>query len=49
MYYVKSKVVLECHSTITAVTDVTFFIYKNMDPGQLTGTMFLDLKRHLTL
>ncbi len=39
----------EGHSIVTSVTDVTDFIYKNMDQGQLTGAVFLDLKRHLTL
>ncbi len=34
-----------CHSIVTAVTDVTDFIYKNMDQGQLTGAVFLDLKK----
>ncbi len=32
-------------SIITAVTDVTDFIYKNMDQDQLTGAVFLDLKK----
>ncbi len=36
----------EGHSTVTAVTDVTDFIYKNMDQGQLTCAVFLDLKNH---
>ncbi len=31
----------EGHSTVTAVTDVTDFIYKNMDQGQPTGAVFL--------
>ncbi len=35
----------EGHSIITAVTDVTDFIYKNMDQDQLTGAVFLDLKK----
>ncbi len=39
----------EGHSTVTAVTDVADFIYKNMDQDQLTGAVFFDLKRHLTL
>ncbi len=35
----------ECHSIVTAVTDLTDFIYKNMDRGQLTSAVFLDLKK----
>ncbi len=35
----------EDHSIGRAVTDVTGFIYKNMDHGQLTGAVFVDLKR----
>ncbi len=33
------------HSTVTAVTDVTDFIYKNINQGQLTGAVFLDMKK----
>ncbi len=39
----------EGHSIVTAVTDVTDFIYKNIDQAQLTSTVFLEIKRHLTL
>ncbi len=35
----------EACSIDTAVTDVTDFIYKKMDQGQLTGAVFLDLKK----
>ncbi len=35
----------EGHSTVTAVTDITEFKYKNMDQGQPTGAVFLDLKK----
>ncbi len=46
MYYVKNKVVLERVILQShPVTDVTDFIFQNMDKGQLTGAVFLDLKR----
>ncbi len=35
----------EGHSTVTTVTYVTDFTYKHMDQGQLTGAVFLDLKK----
>jgi hypothetical protein len=35
----------ECHSTLTATTDVTDFILQNMDQGLLTGAVYLDLKK----
>ena len=35
----------EGHSTVTAVTNVTDHIYQSMDRGQLTGAVFLDLKK----
>ena len=35
----------EQHSTVTAVTDVTDFILRNMDKGLLTGAVYLDLKK----
>ncbi len=40
-----NKVVLERVILQLAVTDVTDFIYKNMDQGQLTGAVILDLKK----
>ncbi len=33
------------HSTLTAATDVTDYILGNMDKGDLTGAVFLDLKK----
>ncbi len=39
----------ERHSTVTAVTDLTDCMYKNMDQGQTNWCCVLDLKRHLTL
>ncbi len=39
----------ESHSIVTAVTDVTDFMFNNIDQDQLTGAVFLDLKRHSTL
>ncbi len=35
----------EDHSTVTTVADVTDLIYKNLDQGQLTCAVFLDLKK----
>ncbi len=32
------------HSTVTAVTDVTDFIYKNMEQVQITGAVFVPKK-----
>ncbi len=51
MYYVceEQSGVREGHSIATAVPDVTDFIYKNMDQGQLTGAVILDLKKAETL
>ena len=34
------------HSTLsTAITDVTDYLYNNMDKGEITGAVFLDLKK----
>ena len=33
------------HSTLTAALDVTDYILDNMDQGELTGAIFLDLKK----
>ena len=33
------------HSTVTTLIDVTDFILKNMDSRQLTGIVYLDLKK----
>ena len=33
------------HSTLTAVIGVTDYIFDNMDKGQITGAVFLDLKK----
>ncbi|XP_072014831.1 uncharacterized protein [Amphiura filiformis] len=33
------------HSTLTAITDVTDYIFNNMDKGEVTGAVFLDLKK----
>ena len=33
------------HSTLTAALDVTDYILDNMDHGELTGAIFLDLKK----
>ena len=35
----------KCHSTQTATIDVTDFILSNMDKGNLTGAVFIDLKK----
>ena len=35
------------HSTLTAITDVTDYLYNNMDKGEITGAVFLDLKMPL--
>ena len=34
-----------CHSTTTALLDITNRWYQNMDVGQLNGVVFLDLKK----
>ncbi len=33
------------HSTITAIVDVTDFIYENMDKSLLTGIAYVDLRK----
>ncbi len=33
------------HSTITAIVDVTDFIYENMDKSLLTGIAYVDLHK----
>ncbi len=37
------------HSTTSTLIDVTDFILNNMNNGVITGAIFLDLKRLLTL
>ena len=32
-------------STVTTLIDVTYFLFKNMDSRQLTGVVYLDLKK----